>query len=63
MASWTLVFRDVLNEHQDAFVSAKGYTSTRARILKTIKDTIVNSETAKDPCIMLPGKNIRRVSF
>ncbi|KAG1866801.1 hypothetical protein F4604DRAFT_1927769 [Suillus subluteus] len=60
MASWTLVFRDTLNKHQDAFVAAKGNSSMRARILKKIKDTIVNSETAKDPCIMLPEKNIRK---
>ncbi|KAG1866101.1 hypothetical protein F4604DRAFT_1682844 [Suillus subluteus] len=60
VASWTLVFRDTLNEHQDAFVAAKGNSSMRAHILKKIKDTIVNSETAKDPCIMLPEKNIRK---
>lgn len=63
MASWTLVFSNVLNEHKDSFVAAKGNSGIRARILKTIKDAIGSSEAAKDPCVMLPEKNLRKVSF
>ncbi|KAG2045508.1 hypothetical protein BDR06DRAFT_1025777 [Suillus hirtellus] len=60
MASWTLVFSNVLNEHKDSFVAAKGNAGIRARILKTIKDAIGSSEAAKDPCVMLPEKNLRK---
>ncbi|KAG2048691.1 hypothetical protein BDR06DRAFT_1024266 [Suillus hirtellus] len=38
--------------------SAKGSSGIRARILKTIKDAIGSSEAAKDPCVMLPEKNL-----
>ncbi|KAG1752330.1 uncharacterized protein EDB91DRAFT_1243106 [Suillus paluster] len=60
MASWTLVFSNVLNQHKDSFVAAKGNSAIRARILKVIKDAIGSSEAAKDPCVMLPEKNLRK---
>ncbi|KAG1797833.1 uncharacterized protein HD556DRAFT_1306422 [Suillus plorans] len=60
MASWTLVFSNVLNEYKDSFVAAKGNSVIRARILKTIKDAIGSSEAAKDPCVMLPEKNLAK---
>ncbi|KAG2115300.1 uncharacterized protein F5147DRAFT_758686 [Suillus discolor] len=60
MTSWTLVFNNVLNEHKDSFVAAKGNSIIRAHILKTIKDAIGSSEAAKDPCIMLPEKNLQK---
>ncbi|KAG1721979.1 uncharacterized protein EDB91DRAFT_1256267 [Suillus paluster] len=60
MASWTLVFSNVLNQHKDSFVAAKGNSAIRAHILKVIKDAIGSSEAAKDPCVMLPEKNLRK---
>ncbi|KAG1819878.1 hypothetical protein EV424DRAFT_1616755 [Suillus variegatus] len=54
------VSNNVLNEHKDSFVAAKGNSVIRARILKTIKDAIGSSEAAKDPCVMLPEKNLRK---
>lgn len=57
--SWTLVFHDVLTEHKDAFVVAKGNSLIRACILKTIKDNIVNSEIVTDLYIMFSKKNIQ----
>ncbi|KAG1742098.1 hypothetical protein EDB19DRAFT_1827760 [Suillus lakei] len=60
MASWTLIFSDVLNQHKDSFVAAKGNSVIRARILKTIKDAIGSSDAAQDPCVMLPEKNLRK---
>jgi hypothetical protein len=62
MADWTQVFRSLLNEHKDVFVAAKGNPTARGEILKTIKDVMLNGDKAKDPCIMLPKKNIRKVS-
>jgi hypothetical protein len=58
MASWTLAFSNVLNEHKDFFVAARGNSAIRACILKTIKDAIDSSEAVKDPCVMLPEKNL-----
>ncbi|KAG1751556.1 uncharacterized protein EDB91DRAFT_1243807 [Suillus paluster] len=58
MASWTLVFSNVLNEHKDSFIAAKGNSFIRACILKMIKDVIGSSKAAKDPCVMLPKKNL-----
>ncbi|KAG1744737.1 hypothetical protein EDB19DRAFT_1906453 [Suillus lakei] len=60
MASWTLVFSDVLNQHKDSFVAAKGNSVIRACILKTIKDAIGSSDAAQDPCVMLSEKNLRK---
>ncbi|KAG1785443.1 uncharacterized protein HD556DRAFT_1450758 [Suillus plorans] len=57
---WTDCWSNVLNEHKDSFVAAKGNSVIRARILKTIKDAIGSSEAAKDPCVMLPEKNLRK---
>lgn len=63
MADWTLVFKAILDEHKIAYVSAKGNATKRATILKSIKDTIVQSDESKDPSTMLPDKNLRKVSF
>lgn len=56
------MFGSLLSEHKDAFVAAKGNHPARAEILKTIKDMMLNSENATNPCIMLPKKNLRKVS-
>ncbi|KAG1823148.1 hypothetical protein EV424DRAFT_1538642 [Suillus variegatus] len=58
MASWTLVFSNVLNKYKDSFVAAKGNSAMRAHIIKTIKDAIGSSETVQDLCVVLPKKNI-----
>jgi hypothetical protein len=63
MADWTHVFKAVLDEHEISYVSAKGNPAERAQILKNIKDTILESNEAKDPSTMLPGNNVRKVSF
>jgi hypothetical protein len=60
MASWTLVFSNVLNEHNDSFVAARGNSAIRAHILKMIKDAIGSSEAVKDSCVMLPEKICKR---
>ncbi|KAG1887880.1 hypothetical protein F4604DRAFT_1916752 [Suillus subluteus] len=60
MADWTHVFKAVLDEHKIAYVSAKGNTTKRATILKSIKDTIVQTDQAKDPSTMLPDNNLRK---
>ncbi|KAG1770164.1 hypothetical protein EV702DRAFT_1049481 [Suillus placidus] len=57
MANWTHVFKGVWDEHKVAYVSAKGNTAKRAMILKSIKDTIVETDQAKDPSTKLPDKN------
>ncbi|KAG0695619.1 hypothetical protein DFH29DRAFT_879912 [Suillus ampliporus] len=57
MADWTQVFKGVLDGHKIAYVSAKGNPAKRATILKSIKDTIVESNQAKDPSTMLPDNN------
>jgi hypothetical protein len=44
MADWTHVFKAILDEHKIAYVSAKGNATKRATILKSIKDTIVQSD-------------------
>ncbi|KAG1731150.1 hypothetical protein EDB19DRAFT_1831807 [Suillus lakei] len=49
---------DMLNQHKDSFVAAKGNSVIRAHILKTIKDAIGSSDAAQDPCVMLPEKNL-----
>ncbi|KAG1858083.1 hypothetical protein F4604DRAFT_1931115 [Suillus subluteus] len=60
MADWTHVFKAVLDEHKIAYVSAKGNTTKRATILKSIKDTMVQTDQAKDPSTMLPNNNLRK---
>ncbi|KAG1857787.1 hypothetical protein F4604DRAFT_1931277 [Suillus subluteus] len=50
----------VLDEHKIAYVSAKGNTTKRATILKSIKDTIVQTDPAKDPSTMLLDNNLRK---
>ncbi|KAG1803232.1 uncharacterized protein BJ212DRAFT_1304633 [Suillus subaureus] len=60
MADWTHVFKAVLDEHKISYVSAKGNPAERAKILKNIKDTILESNEAKDPLTMLPGNNIQK---
>ncbi|KAG1884758.1 hypothetical protein F4604DRAFT_1676850 [Suillus subluteus] len=50
----------VLDEHKIAYVSAKGNATKRATILKSIKDTIVQTDQAKDPSTMLPDNNLRK---
>lgn len=62
MADWTHVFKAILDEHKIAYVSAKGNATKRATILKSIKDTIVQSDQSKDASTMLPDKNLRKVS-
>ncbi|KAG1841753.1 hypothetical protein F4604DRAFT_1939270 [Suillus subluteus] len=60
MADWTHVFKAVLDEHKIAYVSAKGNATKRATILKSIKDTMVQTDQAKDPSTMLPNNNLRK---
>ncbi|KAG1882279.1 hypothetical protein F4604DRAFT_1678671 [Suillus subluteus] len=50
----------VLDEHEISYVSAKGNPAERAKILKSIKDAILESDQAKDASTMLPGNNIRK---
>ncbi|KAG1777143.1 hypothetical protein EV702DRAFT_1045535 [Suillus placidus] len=50
----------ILDEHKIAYVSAKGNVTKRATILKSIKDTIVQSDESKDPSTMLPDKNLHK---
>ncbi|KAG1849745.1 hypothetical protein F4604DRAFT_1934773 [Suillus subluteus] len=50
----------VLDEHKIAYVSTKGNATKRATILKSIKDTIVQTDQAKDPSTMLPDNNLRK---
>ncbi|KAG1819828.1 uncharacterized protein BJ212DRAFT_1298235 [Suillus subaureus] len=53
-------YKSVLDEHKVTYVSAKGNTAKRATILKTIKNTIVETDQAKNPSIILPDKNFRK---
>ncbi|KAG2128963.1 uncharacterized protein EDB93DRAFT_1108848 [Suillus bovinus] len=63
MASWTLVFSNILNEHKDSFVAVKGNSAMRAHILEAIKDAIDSSEAAKDSCIMLSERNLQKAIY
>ncbi|KAG2127256.1 uncharacterized protein EDB93DRAFT_1257138 [Suillus bovinus] len=63
MANWTHIFKSVLDEHEGAYVSAKGNMAKRATILKTIKDTIVETDRVKDPSIMLSDKNFWKEGY
>ncbi|KAG1822765.1 uncharacterized protein BJ212DRAFT_1477180 [Suillus subaureus] len=60
MADWTHVFKAVLDEHKIAYVSTKGNATKRAMILKSIKDTIFQTDQVKDPSTMLPDNNLRK---